>query len=320
MKWDWGYRSAPRRAPPKDGIKVKKLGSTWWGRNWIEALERSSRDYLSRLGRGRTYARAGSVSKLHVAPGEVAAQVTGSRPTPYKVKLLIKAFPASHWQRIIAALAKEARYAADLLAGHMPEDIDAVFKKCGHSLFPLKSSDIETDCSCPDWANPCKHVAAVHYVLGEAFDKDPFLLFELRGCTKDAVLQALSSLRSDATAPEPSARGGQTAVSAQEAVHDAIEISAFAPAQYEQPPKPMPALRFSFDTPEPPAAILRSAGTPPGWSEEQSAEVFFDELYARAAKLAREWALEAPPEEPQEEPSVSRIKAKRKSSRKRPAG
>jgi len=298
MSWDW-HRQAPKRAPPQDGIKVKKLGSTWWGQNWIEALERCSRDYLNRLGRGRSYARAGRVHDLKVVPGKVTARVTGSGATPYKVSLAIDAFTPKDWQAAIAAMAKEARFAAELLAGKMPDDIDTVFKTTGHSLFPRKSSDLETDCSCPDWANPCKHVAAVHYVLGEALDRDPFLLFELRGCTKNEVLQALSRLRSDLPDAERVDQAIDTTI-------PSIEIQNQDPAQYELPPSPLPLLRFSFDSPQPPSAILNSAGTPPGWSLDESPQELFAELYAQSAELARELALATPDESNGTEPSAVR--------------
>src|SRR6059036_1628093 len=92
-------------------------------------------------------------------------------------------------------MANQAVFAAELLAGEMPKEIDQAFRASGRSLFPAKVKDLQTACSCPDWANPCKHVAATHFVLGEAFDRDPFLLFELRGRSKDQVLSALRRAR-----------------------------------------------------------------------------------------------------------------------------
>ena len=96
---------------------------------------------------------------------------------------------------------------SELLAGQMPQAIDEVFVEAGVSLFPKQRADLKTRCSCPDWGDPCKHVAATHYVLGEAFDRDPFLLFELRGRTKHEVLSALRSARGgpEIEATEPTA-------------------------------------------------------------------------------------------------------------------
>jgi len=284
MSRDW-RRAAPRRPPPKGGIKVKKLGSTWWGQRWLEALERFSREYLSRLGRGRSYARTGRVHGLKVSPGEVRAQVTGSEDEPYEVRIGIDVFTPVEWDLAIAAMATQARFAAELLAGRMPEDIDVVFRSSGRSLFPRKTRDLETDCSCPDWANPCKHVAAVHYVLGEAFDKDPFLLFELRGRSKDQVLEALSRLRSGPLDVEPAEPAAQDEIAS-------VEVRAEDLDRYEQPPAPLPALRFSFDPPQPPAAILRAAGQPAAWSVDVPPHEYFGELYGRAAELARRLADE----------------------------
>src|SRR5712672_2904743 len=196
-------RSKPRtpaatKTSVKGGIKVRAIGATWWGQRWLEALEHMSRDYLNRLGRGRSYARAGRVHGLQIDSGLASALVTGSESEPYRVTLRIAMLPPASWKKAIDAMSQQALFAAELLSGQMPRDIDQAFRIAGHTLFPAKQREIETDCSCSDWANPCKHVAAVHYVLGEAFDKDPFLLFELRGRTKKQVLGALSSLRSGA--------------------------------------------------------------------------------------------------------------------------
>lgn len=280
MSSEWSTRR-PKQPPPPDGVRVKKLGTTWWGQRWIGSLERFSREYLSRLGRGRSYARGGRVHDLQIGPGKVTARVTGSEDLPYEVKISMEAFSARTWNAAIAAMAKEARFAAELLAGRMPPDIDAVFKSAKSSLFPRKSHDLETDCSCPDWASPCKHVAAVHYVLGEAFDKDPFLLFELRGRSREQVLQALSRLRS----------GGTEMLSDAAVEATSVAVQSGDPASYEQPPTPLPGLRFSFDSPRVPAAILRTAGAPAAWSLRESPVEFFAELYASSARLARELAL-----------------------------
>lgn len=279
MTSEWGTRR-PKLPPPPDGVRVKKLGTTWWGQRWIESLERFSREYLSRLGRGRSYARGGRVHDLQIGPGKVTALVTGSEAMPYEVEISMEAFPARTWNAAIAAMAKEARFAAELLAGRMPQDIDAVFRSAKCSLFPRKSHDLETDCSCPDWASPCKHVAAVHYVLGEAFDKDPFLLFELRGRSREQVLHALSRLRSSGKETQNELTAEATSVA----------VQGGDPARYEQSSTPLPALRFSFDSPAVPAAILRTAGAPAAWSIDESPVEFFDELYASSARLARELA------------------------------
>ena len=300
-------RRGPRRPPPADGIKVRKLGVTWWGRRWLDALEHFSRDYLNRLGRGRTYARAGRVHDLRVSPGTVTARVTGSRSAPYKVSLSMDAFSNAAWDAAIGLMAKEARFAAELLSGQMPQDIDAVFAKHNRSLFPRKSHDLATDCSCPDWASPCKHVAAMHYVLGEAFDRDPFLLFELRGRTREQVLEALSRLRSGA-ATEAAGVGVPAGTAT------AVEVSSETAIDYERTPTPLPVLQFNFDAPPSPAAMLRAVPPPRGWTLETTPAEFFATTYENASALARRMALEPPAEAPAALPPP---RLRRKRARKR---
>lgn len=176
--------------------KRKAFGTTWWARKWIEALEVLGSTYSNRLPRGRTYARQGRVVDLKIVPGAAVAKVQGTRKTPYTVQIKLRALTDREWKKVIKVLAKEAIFAAKLLNGEMPADIDDAFKKCGLSLFPAKATELETSCSCPDWANPCKHIAATHYILAQAFNHDPFLLFELRGWGKDKVLRELRSARS----------------------------------------------------------------------------------------------------------------------------
>src|SRR5262249_3493761 len=125
--------------------------------------------------------------------GLVRAKVQGSRPRPYDITIRVKTIPAAGWDSLIAALSRQALFAAKLLAGEMPQDIEDVFKEVGLSLFPQKIGDLDTDCSCPDWSNPCKHIAAVYYLLGEEFDRDPFLIFALRGMSRDALLGRLGT-------------------------------------------------------------------------------------------------------------------------------
>ncbi|HWM84896.1 MAG TPA: hypothetical protein VNO33_03635, partial [Kofleriaceae bacterium] len=156
---DWnGWRGFPRpprkRPPPAHGVQVAKIGATWWGKRWIEALEQLSDDYSSRLSRGRTYARAGRVHDLAIEPGRVTAQVTGSRPRPYRVSLRLALLDEPVWDAAVAAMAEQAMFAAELLAGRMPQEIDQAFRAGRRSLFPVPGGDLVTECSCPDWANP----------------------------------------------------------------------------------------------------------------------------------------------------------------------
>jgi len=181
----------------EDGIKARSqrgaFAKNWWAERWIEALERLMDS--GRLSRGRGYARKGQVLSIEETKTGVAARVQGSRRTPYKVMIQIAPLTDAQWDKVIDALAEQAIFTAQLLAGEMPQEIESAFKSAGVSLFPVQRGDLTTDCSCPDYANPCKHVAATHYILGERFDEDPFLLFRLRGHTQEQILQALRQRR-----------------------------------------------------------------------------------------------------------------------------
>lgn len=206
MSWGWGWYPKPKPRRPANGIKAqsKKFGQTWWASKWLAALERLVDP--ARLGRGRSYARSGQVLNIDITPGRVESRVQGSRPSPYKVQIDIKPLSNKEWDKVADAMASQAIFAARLLSGEMPQDIEEAFKQAGVNLFPASRGDLETECSCPDWSNPCKHIAAVYYLLGEQFDADPFLIFRLRGRSKDDVMALLRARRS---APEPVAAKSQ---------------------------------------------------------------------------------------------------------------
>jgi uncharacterized Zn finger protein len=194
--WDeWPPRSRPRRV--EGGVKARsrrgQIGETWWSRRFIAILEALGMG--PRLQRGRAYARAGQVLDLAVVPGIVSARVQGSRPSPYRVRIALPRFAEADWARVESALATRALYSAKLLAGELPHSIEEVFASCGLSLFPASASDLEMSCSCPDWAVPCKHIAATFYLLAEAFDRDPFLPLAWRGRDRDDLLARLRGLR-----------------------------------------------------------------------------------------------------------------------------
>ncbi|MEW5869660.1 MAG: SWIM zinc finger family protein [Chloroflexota bacterium] len=181
----------------KKGIKAHSqhgaFAKNWWATRWIEAMERLVD--ARRLSRGRTYARKGQVLSIEEHENSVAARVQGSRRTPYKVTIQVAPLDDAHWEKVVDALAEQALFTAQLLAGEMPQEIEDAFKTAGVSLFPTRRGDLTTSCSCPDWSNPCKHVAATHYILGERFDEDPFLLFRLRGRSQEQILQGLRQRR-----------------------------------------------------------------------------------------------------------------------------
>lgn len=192
--WDgYGHYEPTKPIEVKGGIKAQsKRGSfaqSWWAKRWVKTLE--SFNMGARLSRGKSYARKGQVTSIKIDAGLVRAKVQGSNPTPYSVTIKVRTLNGSEWELLAEKLALKPIFAAKLLAGEMPEDIDSAFKEIGLSIFPETLDDLETDCSCPDWSNPCKHIAAVYYLLGEEFDRDPFLIFKLRGVDMDEFMSIL---------------------------------------------------------------------------------------------------------------------------------
>src|SRR6266436_8482245 len=203
---NWGYYEPSRPIRVQGGIKTKKeygqIGETWWSKRWIAVLE--SFNMGARLTRGRSYARQGQVISIDVEPGMVEAKVQGSQPKPYKVEIRFKTLSDQDWENVTEAMASQAIFAAKLLAGEMPKNIEEAFGAVKLSLFPTALKELETSCSCPDWANPCKHIAAVYYLLAERFDEDPFLIFKLRGRTKEQIIEILREKRAETFSGETS--------------------------------------------------------------------------------------------------------------------
>jgi uncharacterized Zn finger protein len=183
----------------ENGLKARStrgaIGQTWWSGRFIEVLEQMGLG--GRLQRGRNYARRGQVISLELTAGMVTAHVQGSRVRPYRVRVGITAFGKPEWARLERALAGSAWYSAKLLSGEMPADIEEVFSAQGLSLFPASARDMTMDCSCPDWQVPCKHIAAVFYLLAEAFDDDPFTILAWRGREREELLGNLDAIRGE---------------------------------------------------------------------------------------------------------------------------
>ena len=202
-KWQYNEWYFPTSVPKKvsGGIKAqnarKGFAAHWWGKRWIEVLE--SFDLGARLTRGKSYARSGQVTDLDIEQGRITARVQGSRAKPYTVSIALKTFSGTHWHKVVKRLADEPVFAAQILSNEMPKEIEDVFRSLSLSLFPERKNDLETECSCPDWSNPCKHIAAVYYLLAEAFDEFPFLLFRLRGMEMDEFLIRLRGKSTTAT-------------------------------------------------------------------------------------------------------------------------
>lgn len=205
----WSYDAGPRR-PAQDGVRARSqqgpIGESWWARRFLDALAQVAD--TSRLGRGRSYARTGQVMRPVVKPGVVTASVQGSSFTPYAVRITLVPFTDAEWERAEGELAAQALFLAALLAGEMPRDVEQAFAAAGLHLFPASPAELASRCSCPDATNPCKHIAAVYYILAEAFDADPFLVLAWRGRPREVLLERLRELRAAAIAAEDALSAG----------------------------------------------------------------------------------------------------------------
>jgi len=274
--YGYDYFAPSRPKEVKGGIKARTrsgdFGKSWWARRWNDVLE--SFQIGARLSRGKSYARKGQVVSLDIGKGRIAASVQGSRPKPYKVTIEVKEIGPKDWQRLAGLLAAQALFAAKLLAGEMPHEIEKVFKDSGLSLFPERLKDLETECSCPDWSNPCKHVAAVYYLMGEEFDRDPFLLFRLRGMAREELVALLGG---GGEPVEPSAKLCAASGAATQPLSSPEEFWRGAPLPAQQGGGRSPALD---------AALLRQAGPFPFWRSERNLDSTLAPLYSRASARA----------------------------------
>jgi uncharacterized Zn finger protein len=260
----WWHEAGPPLAV-EGGIKARSkrgaIGEQWWSRRFVEVLE--SFGMSGRLTRGRHYARRGQVIEFELGQGMVRARVQGSRPVPYQVRIGVLPLTNKQWQRVIEALRGQALFRAKLLAGEMPHEIEEVFAACGTPLFPRSARDLDLFCSCPDWGVPCKHLAAVCYVLAEKFDDDPFGMLAWRGRDREELLAALRR--------QP-ASGGPAGDKAVAASLGSAEVTPLAQcldhfwspgvsrarlrAAHPAPPAPPDLLLRSF---EPPDVVIRGA-------------------------------------------------------------
>jgi uncharacterized Zn finger protein len=175
-----------------------EFSRTWWGQKFITAIE--SFTDSARLGRGRSYARGGKILEFAVNKGKIEATIRGSvnpyfgvyTEPRYHTVVEIKAIAKKDWSKIIQSMAKNASFVSKLLLNEVPENIESSFREVNKNLLPRSESDFQTSCSCPDWSNPCKHIAGLCYRFASELDEDPFLIFELRGLTKEQLHQELA--------------------------------------------------------------------------------------------------------------------------------
>lgn len=156
---------------------AKKYGNTWWGQQWLNALENI--DYSNRLPRGRSYANKGAVREIDIDKNTVYAKVKGSQPKPYQQEISVNLFSKEEKEKVIEIITENPFILSALLNKELPQELLEELNQEGIQLFPKNWEDMRAECSCPDWAVPCKHIASVIYVIANEIDKNPFLVFLL---------------------------------------------------------------------------------------------------------------------------------------------
>jgi uncharacterized Zn finger protein len=177
---------------------MSNFSRTWWGQKFIDAMEELSDS--GRLSRGRSYAKNGRVQHFKIQDGGVTAQVKGSvnpyfgvyTEPLYSTTIEFQPISKAKWGAAIALIASKASLISRLLLNEIPDNIEDSFATLGLALLPSSRKDFKTSCSCPDWGNPCKHIAGVYYLVAAELDRDPFLLFELRGLSRDDLHKELA--------------------------------------------------------------------------------------------------------------------------------
>ena len=259
--WQEYPKARPRRpgpSAPRSGGR-SPFGSTWWGQAWTEALEQRARLDVNRLPRGRTYARSGAVGAVSLDVGRITALVQGSRAKPYSVTVRVRTFDDDEWTKVLDVFAGEIGHTAALLDGELPPGIARDVASIGLDLLP-GPGEIQPRCTCPDWADPCKHAAAVCYLVADELDRDPFGLLKLRGRSRDEVLAALRSRRAGPEASESYsvARPADTGVRARDAWRRTPAAAPALPLPPEHPGRPSILLTDSSPDAALDAGALRS--------------------------------------------------------------
>lgn len=275
-----------------------QFSRTWWGQRFIEALEQFTDP--ARLGRGRSYASGGRILEYTLAKGTVTARVRGSinpyfgvyKEPIYKTTITIKAISAANWAMVIHQIAARADLVTKLLMNEMPDTIEDVFSELGLHLLPHSERDFETSCSCPDWANPCKHIAGVYYLLASALDRDPFVMFELRGLSREDLHAELvrsplgkilaSALMSEDVPPIEPVESYYTQPTKEPAVVASHK-------EFWTGAKRLPALPATSSRGGVPALLIKKQGDyPPFWHKDVSFISVMEELYERVRTKNRQ--------------------------------
>jgi len=278
---------------------MAQFSRTWWGQRFIAALEQFTDP--ARLGRGRSYASGGRILDHKLANGTVTARVRGSinpyfgvyKEPIYRTTITTRPISSADWTKAIRKIASRADLVTKLLMNEMPDTIEDAFSGLGLHLLPHSERDFETDCSCPDWANPCKHIAGVYYLLASELDRDPFLMFELRGLSRDALHAELvrsplgqilsSALKSDDV---PAVEPVESYYTRPDREPDAVIASH---KEFWTGAKRLPAPPVAPSQPAVPALLIKKQGDyPPFWHKDVSFISVMEELYDRVRTKNRQ--------------------------------
>lgn len=270
---------------------MAQLSKTWWGKRFIQALEAFTE--TARLGRGRSYARNGKIKEYQIDRGKITARVRGSinpyfgvyKEPLYKTEIEIKPISATDWSKALSYIGSKASWVSKLLMNEVPENIEEAFSQFKLHLLPDSSKDFKTHCSCPDWSNPCKHIAGVYYLVASELDQDPFLLFELRGISRQKLQQELAQtplgkvLADAMNEPEIELEPVDSYYTQPRKVKALLPCS---PKEFWQGEKRLPQSVPSTATGGIPALVVKKGGEfPPFWPKETSFIEVMEDLYQR---------------------------------------
>jgi uncharacterized Zn finger protein len=248
----------------------------WWADRWLGVLHRFG--WKNRLANGRMYAADGRVTNFSVETGKIKARVQGTRTQPYDVTIGLKPLLDTDWDLVVDIMSCQALFTAQLLAGDMPLDVEEAFDCAYAPLFPVRKEDIQAHCSCPDWAIPCKHIAAVYFTMADAFDKDPFLIFQLRGRDRDALIKMLRQQRAAEAAAGPMQI-------------EMIDAGSLEPFRFWQAGEELEGVHVTIAPPQIPGGTAKRLGRPPFWRSPADPITRLGEVYEAIARRAREVAL-----------------------------
>jgi uncharacterized Zn finger protein len=268
---------------------MPQFSRTWWGKRFIAALEEFSDS--ARLGRGRSYARNGKIKEYKINNGKISAKVRGSvnpyfgvyKEPLYNTTIEIEPIAAADWSKAISYLSSRASFVSKLLINEVPDNIEEAFARLNLHLLPNSRKDFHTKCSCPDYSNPCKHIAGVYYLVASQLDEDPFLLFELRGISRLKFQQEL--------AKSPLGKILSGAIDSEEIAPESVESYYTKPEKVQvsgslqlkefwQAPKRLPQTPEPISSASIPAIAIKKAGDFPSfWHKDSSFIEVMEDLY-----------------------------------------